>query len=396
MDEEQIKAYSEALKEIDIGDIAADMVRIPSYSFLKNQEKEIASYIHHFFVKESIESRIVEIEPGRYNVEAMIKGKGEGKSLMLSGHMDTVPSYDMESAFEGAIVDGVLYGRGACDMKGPLASMMSAMAAIKRSGITLQGDLIFTGLADEEEQGKGAGYLVNNGPFADGVIVGEPTEMKIDIGHKGLEWIEITVHGKKVHGGNKEAGINAIQMAARLIDRIYNQYVPVLNSREYPILGAPTINVGTITGGDQPSTVAGECVITLDRRCVPTESISQVYSELDQIISRLHREDPKFNGTIRNVFDGELMAHVPFCIDQKDRLVISIQEAMAAIERKNEVSAFPAWSDAGFISSNCNSQCVVMGPGNLAVAHSTEEQIKISDLQEAATVYGLTALNYCR
>ncbi|MFR2965233.1 MAG: M20 family metallopeptidase [Anaerovoracaceae bacterium] len=140
------------IEKIDIASLIADMIKIPSYSFMEEQEKEIAFYIKDFFDKEGIPCTVTEIAEGRYNVSAVLKGSGGGKSLMLTGHMDTVPAYDMEEPFSGRIEDGRIFGRGACDMKGPLASMMAAMAAFKRSGVQLRGDLHFVGVADEEEK----------------------------------------------------------------------------------------------------------------------------------------------------------------------------------------------------------------------------------------------------
>ena len=178
----------EELAKIDVAKLTSEMVKIPSYSFMEEQEREIAWYIGDHFTAEGIENEVIEIEPGRYNVTAKIPGKDpqHARSLMLSGHMDTVPAYDFKDAFSGRIADGKVFGRGACDMKGPLASMMAAMTAIKRAGIELDGDLYFTGVADEEELGKGVKYLIQHGPHTDGAIIGEPGEMIIQLGHKGL------------------------------------------------------------------------------------------------------------------------------------------------------------------------------------------------------------------
>lgn len=404
------------LKKIDVAKLTSDMVKIKSYSFMKDQEKEIAEYVYKFFKGEGIEANKYEIEPGRFNVVARIpgvgkkagdKGTGAGtgaKSLMLSGHMDTVPAYDMKNPFSGDIRDGKVFGRGACDMKGPLASMMAALAAIKRAGIELEGDLYFAGLADEEEQGKGAKYLVEHGPIATGTIMGEPSSLDMALGHKGLEWIRVTIKGKKVHGGDVEHGVNAIQMAARYINKIYEEYVPVLSEREYPLLGKPTINIGTINGGDQPSTFPGECEIRLDRRCVPTETIEQVYKELEGIAEELHKQDSRFNAKVEDIFAGEeLLPHLPFCTSQSDALVQSVQKAKASAKNPGDhqgelspVIAFPAWTDAGFIAAGTDSSCIVMGPGELGLAHSTSECVAIKELEEAAYIYGMTAIDYCR
>lgn len=399
----------EELAKIDTAKLTSEMVRIPSYSFMEEQEREIACYIGDFFTAEGIDNEVIEIEPGRYNVTAKITGKhpDKARSLMLSGHMDTVPAYDFHDAFSGRIAEGKVFGRGACDMKGPLASMMAAMAAIKRAGIELDGDLYFTGVADEEELGKGVKYLIQHGPHTDGAIVGEPGEMVIQLGHKGLEWIEVRIEGKRVHGGDSKNGINAIQMASRFVNRIYDEYVPILETRRHPILGDPTINVGTIAGGDQPSTVPGECVMKLDRRCVPGESIAQVYQELEDIAQKLHEEDPRFRAVIRDVFEGANdMPHLPFATDPEDPLVLSVKQALCCEKalRHGEdlqqdtipLSVFPAWTDAGFMKSQTDMTCIILGPGQLSVAHSIHECIEIEQLQKAAFVYAAAAIHYCR
>ena len=159
--------------------------------------------------------------------------------------------------------------------------------------------------------------------------------------------------------------------------------------------------MGRIEGGDQPSTVAGECLIKLDRRCVPTESIAQVYEEIEEICSQLHEEDPRFNAVVRDSFaDAEpMLPHVPYCIDKDDPLVLAVQDAMAETEDcswTGKVTAFPAWSDAGAISSVIDSKCIVMGPGDLGVAHSFHECIRVRDVEQAALIYGLAAINYCK
>lgn len=214
------------IKEAEVVKIASDLIRIPSYSHTENQEKRVAEYIYNLLKEENIPVELKEVLKGRFNVTAYLKGEGGGKSLMLSGHLDTVPPYDMENPFTPVLKDGVLYGRGACDMKGPVSAMLLSLIALKRSGISLKGDVLFTGVIDEEEKGKGAEYLVKNGPFTDGAIIGEPTDMKIAVGHKGLEWIKVKVTGKKVHGGRMDEGINAIEMASKFIERIYDEYVP--------------------------------------------------------------------------------------------------------------------------------------------------------------------------
>ncbi len=392
-----IRNIEDSIAKVDVVRIASDLVRIPSFSFMENQEQDVAVYIYDLFRREGIETELIEVMPGRCNVTARLPGSEGGKSLMLSGHLDTVPVYDMEDPFSGEILEGRLHGRGSCDMKGPLAAMIAAVIGIHRSNVSLKGDLIFVGLIDEEEKGKGVEHLVRNGPLADATVNGEPTGMQPAIGHKGLEWIKIEVLGKKVHGGRMDEGINAIVMASRIIERIHDEYVPKLNQRKHPILGYPTINVGKIQGGDQPSTVPGSCTIEIDRRWVPEESLNQVYQELQEIIRDVQKEYPGFRAEVSGIFHpGELLPHEPFCIDEKDPLVQSVQRAFERTGHPYEgVTTFPAWSDAGVMSSFTDMKCIIMGPGDLALAHSANESIDVEEILEAALIYGCLAYDYC-
>ena len=376
--------------------IASDLIRIPSYSHTENQEKGVAEYIYNLLKNENIPVELKEVLKGRFNVTAIIKGEGNGKSLMLSGHLDTVPPYDMENPFAPVLKEGVIYGRGACDMKGPVSAMLLSLIALKRSGISLKGDVLFTGVIDEEEKGKGAEYIVKNGPFTDGAIIGEPTDMKIAVGHKGLEWIKVKVMGKKVHGGRMDEGINAIVMASKLIDKIYDEYVPKLKERHHEILGKPAINIGKISGGDQPSTVPGECILEIDRRWIPSESREQVYEELNQIIEELKAEVKGFYAEIYDMFENDkLLSHKPFYTDKDDPLVKASKKALSLSERETDETVFPAWSDAGTIAAYTKTKCIVMGPGDLALAHGKEESIPIKEIVDAAGIYTNIILEYC-
>ena len=378
--------------------LTMDMVAIPSYSFMENQEEAISQYILDFFLEHGFTAYRTEIEPGRYNTVAILEGteRETSPSLMLTGHMDTVPAYDFEKAFEPWEDAENVYGRGTVDMKGALAAAMCAMVEIKESGTRLKGDLIFCGVADEEEAGIGTRSLIETGPEATYTVVGEPTDLHIALGHKGLEWIEVTFKGKKVHGGAQEEGVNAIMMAGRFLQKLETEYLPKLAQRTHPILGKATLNIGTITGGDQPSTVADHCSIRLDRRCLTSETIAQVYEELQELIDQLHREDPRFEAEIRDVFDGTTLPHIPFCTDADCPVVKAAENALRACGEEPVVTYFPAWTDAGFIQAGTSSQCIILGPGGVATAHSIHEYISKKQLMMAAEIYRSMAMEICQ
>jgi len=386
----------EEIAKLNVGQMLSGLVKIPSYSFMEDQEKEVAAAIARFFEQEGIDTYTVEVAPGRWNVVATVKGAAEGRSLHLSGHIDTVPVYNYEGdPFSGAVEGNRVYGRGSCDMKCGVVAAMAAVAALKRLGIRLKGDLYFSGVADEEELGLGIKHIIEHGPLGDAMIVGEPSGQRLNIGQKGLEWIRIEVEGVKIHSGNMANGVNAISMAARLICRLDTEYAALLRSRAHPFLGEPTLNVATIQGGDQPSTVPGECTFTFDRRFVPGETVQSVYAELQALIDTLHAEDPRFKARIVDVFEGQNhMEHRPYLIDRDDPIVLSACTALRAVDIEPEISAGRAWTDAGFISGYTDTRAVVLGPSGVG-GHETLEYAFIDETEKTALIYALTAMDYC-
>jgi acetylornithine deacetylase/succinyl-diaminopimelate desuccinylase len=154
-------------------------------------------------------------------------------------------------------------------MKGALAAMAGALVSLGHGPELGAGKVTLAAVIDEEMESLGAEALIGSGFEADGAIIGEPTHNRVALGHKGLEWLEIAFAGKAAHGGTPEAGVNAINAAAHFVRLVEGQLVPALDRKRHPLLGPPTINCGTISGGDQPSTVAAACVLRVDRRSSP-------------------------------------------------------------------------------------------------------------------------------
>jgi len=380
---------------LDVEGLASQLVAIPSYSHLPRQEEKVADYIVAYFENYGIEVRKQMVADGRPNVIARIPGNG-GPAIMLNGHIDTVPPYDMADPFSGAIMNGNLLGRGACDMKGPIAAMMTAMAAIKLSGCTPGGDIYFAAVVDEEEKGSGVEALVRDWPKVDAVIVGEGTDFDLCLGHKGLEWIKVQVKGKKIHSGNAKAGINAIAMAGRLITYLADEYGLELDKRVHPLLGQTSLNIGTISGGDQPSTVADYCELTIDRRYIPEESREQVYAEIVEATKVMAERYSGFSATVSDYFIADdLLPHIPYCINENRPIVQAIQKTyMQQFETEPKLRGLSAWTDAGIIYSQTNTDCVIFGPGSLNLAHTAEESIPVDELRKAVILYAGIALEF--
>lgn len=395
-----IDRLRQLINEEEIIELTARLVAIPSYPGVSEQETGVAESIRDYFDSLGIQCEIVPVVNGRCNVIATLKGSGTGPSLLLTGHTDTVPPYDMKGdPFNVSIKDRKLFGRGVVDMKGALACMMTAMKAVKQSGIELKGDIVFAGVIDEEDKSEGTRALLKSGFNADAAIVGEPTELAVCVGHRGLEWFEINFKGKTVHGGKQKEGINAIAKASKFIERIEAELIPELEKRKHPVIGSSSMNYGLIRGGTQPSTVAGECVLQFDRRWVPGEKFEDIVREYKDILEALNREDPQFNADIK-VMEASLMEegfiHEAMEIDPEHPFVKVLEASVMQATGKNpEISSFTAWTDGGLLQSYGNIPTVVLGPGNLESAHSANEHVEISQLISASLIYAAVAAKFC-
>lgn len=394
------KNPSKRCNEKGIVELLIRMVKAPSHPGIPHQEEAVVKELNAFLKTYDIETAITEVREGRPNLIATIAGSLPGPHLLLCGHTDTVPpniqsSTDPFAAFEK---DGRLYGRGTADMKGAVAAMAGALAGLKASGELKAGKITLAAIIDEEMESLGAESLILSGFRADASIVGEPTNNKIAIGHKGLEWLQVDFEGRAAHGGTPEAGINAISAAAYFIHLVENELIPKLKKRHDPVLGPPAINMGTISGGDQPSTVAAHCHIKLDRRWVTTETIEQVFGDLENLLQRVRKERPGLKTRVSRVPGGmATMIHGPMTVDPNHPLVQAAQKALEDFEQPTEpLTVFPAWTDGALLSSEAKIPTIIWGPGELDYAHSPEESIKLEDVSLAAELYTAASLHFTR
>lgn len=400
MNENVLSNLKGVVSENEIIKLISELVKIPSYNGIVYQETNVARYIHNVFLKEGIESEIIPVSDGRCNIIGKIKGEGNGKTLLLTGHMDTVPPYDMPgNPFEIRREDDKLFGRGIVDMKGPLACMIYSLIAIKRANVKLQGDLIFAGVIDEEEKSLGTIDLIERGIKADAAIIGEPTNLDICVAHRGLEWFEFRFQGKTVHGGKQKEGINAIVKASNFIQRLEEKLLQEIEKEIHPLIGTSSMNYGTINGGTQPSTVAGECVIKIDRRWVPGIKYTDIVKQYQDIIDELSNDDEKFKCNI-NVMDSSKMkegyVHEAMETDINHPIIDIVRARTKDIlDKKPDITYFTAWTDGGLLCSYANIPTIIFAPGDIETAHSAIEQIDINQILPATIIYASIAIEFC-
>ncbi len=295
---------------MDEDKLTLELVRINSENPPGN-EKQIAKFIFDYLEGLGASPEIIEFDKNRTNVVAEI---GREKGLMLCGHMDTVPIGDenlwKQNPF-GEISRGKVYGRGSSDMKGGIASILTAVGKVNLS--KLKRKLLLTFVADEEARLRGSTWLLENrkGIFRDveyGVIA-EPTDMKIQIAQKGVVDIKVKFGGKSAHGSMPWLGENAIVKATKFVTELEK-----LNSKmkiKDNLLGKGSVNIGKISGGTKVNVVPDYCELEIDRRVVPGETPERVVKQIKEVSRRL-----KLNAEMEVV-----LARKPFKLNESSEIV---------------------------------------------------------------------------
>jgi acetylornithine deacetylase len=283
---------AEALTEGAILELLQDLVRIPSVNPTLAPddaagESAIAEFANDWLSARGVRSWLDEVAPARPNVVAEV-GPGNGPTLALCAHIDTVSADGMEiEPFKPRLEARRLYGRGSYDMKGGVAAVMAAAAALADS--ELQGKVVLALVVDEEHSSIGADHFVQHYD-ADACIVTEPTEGKLGLNHKGFVWSELTARGVAAHGSRWDLGTSAIGKMGRIIAALESFDTETLRNRKHPMLGPASLHCSLIEGGSGISTYAPECRLKVERRTLPGEDIETVEKELRQVVDAAGEE----------------------------------------------------------------------------------------------------------
>jgi len=334
-------------------------------------EERIAQYLEGKANSSGIECRRMKVLPSRENLILRLKPSGKIKRrIMLTPHMDVVPA--TMDAFNPKIKNNCLFGRGACDTKGSIASFFHAYLRLsKASNRPKNTEIIFVGLVDEEFGQAGSRTLAQKGPRADLAIAGEPTNLKVVSAHKGNLWIKLSTQGKAAHGSTPQHGSNAINYMSPILEALTNEYPKLLSERKHPLLGSPTISVGKIRGGSQPNVVPDSCEIDIDRRTIPGETDESVKREIKNLLRNLKIKKPDFSAT----------RSVPCPPLATDPSLPMVQSFLKASNRRKTVGV-PYFTDASPISIG-GTPALVYGPGSIAQAHAKNEWVCLKEVKQA-------------
>ncbi|MDP9292186.1 MAG: M20 family metallopeptidase [Verrucomicrobiota bacterium] len=329
-------------------------------------EELCAIFVRNFLEGCGAETELQEVLPNRPNVIGRFPTDRAGKPrIVFAPHLDTVSVAGMTiEPFGGEIRDGKIHGRGASDTKGTMAAMLCALVGMRDRIPTLSHEIWFAGLVGEEAGQHGAKAFVRkyDAAFA---LIGEPTNCDIVHTHKGSIWFTLRARGRAVHAAVPERGENAIYKMTDAIRWLREEFAPSLAELHDPILGAPTMSLGTISGGSKTNIVPDFCEATVDVRTIPAQKADEVIAEIARCLSAL-----------------EISAQTshPLFTDPEHPLVRLLEKA------GGKCIGAPWFCDAA-IFSQAGIPAIAAGPGSITQAHTPDEWIAVDELQRGVEFY---------
>ncbi len=350
-------------------------------------ERPCALALAEFLEDAGLHVAAYDFEPGRTSLVATLHGDGSGAPIVLTGHLDTVPlgaapwSCD---PFAGEIGDGRIYGRGTCDMKGAVAAMAVAtrrLAALHHRRADVR--LVFT--AGEERGCHGAQHLASLPGVlgaAGAMVVGEPTGNQAWIAHKGCLRFNLTARGVTAHASMPEQGDNAIHKAAAAVMALSRFEFGV---EPHPLLGRPTLNIGTIAGGMNVNSVPDTTVVGLDIRTIPGLSDDHVHGKVHATVGDW--------AEVERVESGAAVES-----DPDDPWVQQTLDVLQELQgHRPRLGSAPYFTDAAFLKPALGDPpTLLFGPGDAEVAHKTDEYCDLAKLELAEEAYFEIIRRWCR
>ena len=391
--------------------LAQELVKIPSF---KTEESDVARFLGEYLGQRGYEVQLQEVEPGRFQTVATLKGSGGGKSLMLNGHIDIDPlamGWNRDP-WTPSIEGDFIFGAGIRNMKSGVSSLVTAAEAVRKSGVTLDGDLVLACVVGELQGGVGTTYLTRNGPLTDMAVVPEPFGANnILTVHAGVLEMAVHVLGNSRHISRKEEAVDAIAKmckAVPAIDGVNFTYTP----RE-DLPGLPRINVGAIIGGRGrdydmrgPNFVSDFCTVLVDVRFLPGMTSASVKADIERALDAVKAEDPDFQYEIEMPPDPKYRVFTvvmePFDLPKDEYILDCVLRQYRAVTGGREPDGLGTVLPGSYTGDDtchlwaAGVPCLLYGPGGGSEsADIPDEFSRISDMEQVAKVLALTALDVC-
>ncbi|WP_133256016.1 M20 family metallopeptidase [Rhodopseudomonas palustris] len=367
-------------------DLARQLIRFRSLN-PPGEEKACVDFLADLLMKAGLEVEQHEFAPGRPSIVARLRGAANVSPLAFTGHVDVVPLGEKPwtvPPFDAEIRDGKLFGRGASDMKAGVAAFVAATVAQTDSKLPLKRGITLVITAGEETGCEGAFHLARKGVLgpAELLIVAEPSSNLPIIAHKGSVRLRISAKGKTAHSSMPELGENAIYKITEWIRCIEVHKFPI---ESHPLLGNTTSSVTTVFGGQNINSVPDSAGFTVDFRTIPVHDHSNLVADIQRVCGD--------EATIEVVTDFK-----GFATDPEDP---SIQPLMAVLEsrlrERPKPTGAPYFTDASALVPGFNNVAtVVIGPGEAAQCHQTDEFCYVQQIEDAFNIYSSLISRMCR
>jgi len=348
-------------------DLLTRLVDIPS---VFPNEEEVMLFVECELATLGLKPQRIELCEGRFNLLCRI-GSGSPR-ICLNAHADTVPPNGQSTPC--ARIDGdILYGLGACDDKASVAAMITAGLEIASRAEESAGGVDIMVSVDEEDGGRGVETAIKKGYTCDYAIVGEPSDLDVVPAHNGLLWLYLTAQGVAAHGSVPWAGVNAVERMMGVVDELRNA-VSVFPPND--LTGPMSLNLGIIKAGDLPNRVPERCEAVVDIRIAPPTTLAQVHQAVRPVLESrewLSCEIGKGREGLSTPLDSPL--------------VQSVLASAAEMGVTNKIVGGRGWTEAESFRTLLGIDAIVCGPGSMKQAHTSNEFVKISEVQEAAELY---------
>jgi succinyl-diaminopimelate desuccinylase len=355
--------------------LTQELIKIDSQN-PPGDEVRIANFVKSYLYRLGVKSKIYEFKKRRVNLIAILPGQNNKRSLLVTPHLDTVPGGKgwHFAPLDGKIRGDRIYGLGATDCKGNLAVALETITSLVEEKTVLGYDLIFAATSDEESGSiLGLAPLLDKGLLKpDAALVLDADDFNIVVAQKGLAHIKVKITGKKAHGAYPWLGENAIDQAIEILGELKKQKTSVPKNS---FLRPPTMNIGTIRGGDKVNVVADWCEFELDFRFLPG-------SRARELLARLKKVIRKHAGKFKIEIEG---IQKPYTIDRQHPLVKCLKKAM----RKNQIQPLLKGSEGATVISFFQDKkipALATGFGCEEQAHAADEYVKISNLYKGSFV----------